>query len=124
MSAPRTGPVDVAPPLRPDEERTWAILAHVLAIASGWIGPLVILLAFRGRGRYLEHQAKESLNFQLTLVLAILVGVGVAIVTFGLGALVVVPVLVVVQLLFPILAGVAASRFEWYRYPVNLRFVS
>ena len=124
MTAPRTGPVYGPPPLRPDEERTWAILAHLLGIASGWLGPLVILLAFRGRGRYLEHQAKESLNFQLTLVLAVLVGVGIAIVTFGFGALAVVPVLVVAQLLFPILAGVAASRFEWYRYPVNLRFVS
>ncbi|MBO3083994.1 DUF4870 domain-containing protein [Cellulomonas fengjieae] len=124
MTAPWTGPVYGPPPLRPDEERNWAMLAHLLALLGGWVAPLVILLAFRGRGRYVEDQAKESLNFQLTLLLAVVAVVAVTLATFGLAALVLVPVLGLVQLVFPILGGVAASRFEWYRYPVSLRMVS
>jgi len=123
MTAPWTGPVYGPVPLRPDEERTWAMLAHLLALVGGWVAPLVILLVFRGRGRYVENQAKESLNFQLTLLIASLTLVGVALLTFGLGALLA-PVLVIAQVVFPILAGVACSRFEWYRYPVSLRLVS
>ena len=123
MTAPWTGPVYGPVPLRPDEERTWAMLAHLLALVGGWVAPLVILLVFRGRGRYVENQAKESLNFQLTLLIASLILVGVALLTFGLGALLA-PVLVIAQVVFPILAGVASSRFEWYRYPVSLRLVS
>ena len=77
MTAPWVGPRYGPPPLRPDEERTWAMLAHLLTLVAGWLAPLVILLVFKGRGAYVENQAKESLNFQLTLLLAALV-VGVA----------------------------------------------
>jgi uncharacterized Tic20 family protein len=123
VTAPWVGPVYGPPPLRPEEERTWAMLAHLLTLVGGWLAPLVILLVFKGRGPYVEDQAKESLNFQLTLLIAALVVGVAALLTFGFGALLV-PVVVVAQLLFPILAGVAASRFEWYRYPVSLRMVS
>ena len=99
------------------------MLAHLLTLVGGWLAPLVILLVFKGRGAYVENQAKESLNFQLTLLLAALVVGVAAVVTFGFAG-VLIPVLIVAQLLFPILAGVAASRFEWYRYPVSLRMVT
>ncbi len=123
MSAPWPAPSYGPPPLRPDEERTWSILAHVLGLFTGWVGPLIVLLVFKGRGAYTENQAKESLNFQLTLVLAALVVGAAALLTLGFGAVLVLP-LVVVQIVFPILGSVAASRFEWYRYPVSLRMVS
>jgi uncharacterized Tic20 family protein len=123
VTAPWVGPAYGPPPLRLEEERTWAMLAHLLTLVGGWLAPLVILLVFKGRGPYVENQAKESLNFQLTLLIAALVVGVAALLTFGFGALLV-PVVVVAQLLFPILAGVAASRFEWYRYPVSLRMVS
>ena len=83
----------------------------------------MILLVFQGRGAYVENQAKESLNFQLTVLIAGLVVGVAALLTFGFAGLLL-PVLIVAQVLFPILAGVAASRFEWYRYPVSLRMVS
>lgn len=47
----------------------------------------------------------------------------IALVTLGFGT----PLLLLVwvgQLVLQILAAVAASRYEWYRYPVNIRFVS
>lgn len=115
-------PVDGPPPLRPDEERTWAVLAHLLGLVASFLPPLVIWLMFRGRGPYLEDQAKEALNFQNTLILAYVVGGIVTLVTLGIGS----PILLVIgvgQLVFQILAGVAASRYEWYRYPVSIRFV-
>lgn len=111
------------PPLRPDEERTWAVLAHLGGlIGVGFLAPLVIWLVFRGRGPYLEHQAKEALNFQLTLLVAYVAAGILAVVTFGIAT----PVLLAVgigQLVLQILAAVAAGRYEWYRYPVCIRFV-
>lgn len=85
-----------------------------------FLAPLVIWLVFKGRGAYLEHQAKESLNFQLTLLIVYIVGsilllvvVGIVIlIAAGIGALV-----------LQIMAAVAASKFEWYRYPVSIRFI-
>ncbi|AEE46482.1 DUF4870 domain-containing protein [Cellulomonas fimi] len=111
-----------AQPLRPDEERTWAIVSHVGPLLGfGFIVPLVVWLVFKGRGPYLEDQAKESLNFQLTLLIAYVVSsvlffVGIGFLLF--------PIVWVVGLVFGILAAVADSRYEWYRYPVNIRMVS
>lgn len=113
-----------APPLRPEDERTWAILVHLLPLLSvGVLGPLVVWLVFRGRGPFLEHHAKESLNFQLTVLIALLVSVVAFALTFGFLAFA--PVAVYLgALVLQILAAVAASRWEWYRYPVTIRFVS
>lgn len=108
-------------PLRPDEEKTWAILAHVLPlIGLGFIAPLVIWLVFRGRGPYLEHQAKESLNFQITLLIVVVVGYILTLVLIGILVLI---AAVIGALVLEIMAAVAASRFEWYRYPVSIRFI-
>ncbi len=116
---PHYGPV----PLRPDEERTWAILAHLGGIVLGFIAPLVVWLVFKGRGPYLENQAKEALNFQITLAIAYVVSIVIAMVTLGLGS----PLVAVVSIagfVFMILAAVAANRYQWYRYPVCIRLVS
>ncbi|MDM7831555.1 DUF4870 domain-containing protein [Cellulomonas edaphi] len=111
----------VGQPLRPDDERTWAIVAHLLPlIGVGFLAPLVIWLVFRGRGPYLEDQAKESLNFQLTLLIGAIVGAILLIVVVGILVLIAVGI---ASLVFAILAAVACSRYEWYRYPVSIRFV-
>lgn len=113
-----------APPLRPDEERTWAILAHVLPLVGpGVLAPLVIWLVFRGRGPYLEHHAKESLNFQITAMIAGLVAGIVFLLTVGIVGLPLLAVLVA-WLVLCIVAAVAASRWQWYRYPATLRLVA
>ena len=119
-----TAPAWQAPaPLRPDEERTWAILCHVLPLLSlGFIAPLVIWLVFRGRGPFLEHHAKESLNVQLTLLVAGLAAGVLTVVTLGPASPVLV-VLGVAWLVAAILAAVAAGRWEWYRTPAVIRFI-
>ena len=121
---PPVAPLPPPPPLRPDEERTWAILCHVLPLLGpGFVLPLVVWLVFRGRGAFLEHHAKESLNFQITATLAIVVGAVLTAVTFGLTTPLVVGV-VAAWYVLGVLAAVAANRWEWYRYPVTLRLVS
>jgi len=111
------GPV----PLRPDEERTWAVLAHALPLVGlGFLAPLVIWLCFRGRGPYLEDQAKEALNFELTLLIGAVVGGVLLLVIVGIVILIAVSI---ASLVFGIIAAIAASRYEWYRYPFNIRFV-
>ncbi|MCR6690406.1 DUF4870 domain-containing protein [Cellulomonas sp.] len=109
-----------APPLRPDEEKTWALLAHLLPFVAGFLAPLIIWLVFKGRGAYLEHQAKESLNFQITLLIAYVVG---GILMFVLIGIVVIFAAAIAQIVFQIMAAIAASKFEWYRYPASIRFI-
>lgn len=121
---PHWSPPPPPPPLQQDEERTWAVLVHVLPLLGpGFVVPLVVWLVFRGRGEYLEHHARESLNFQLTALVALVVAGVLTVVTFGAAALVLTGV-VLAWVVLCVLAAVAASRWEWYRYPATLRMVT
>ncbi len=103
------------------DERTLAILTHVLGIFTGFLGPLVVYLVARPDQRYAKHHAAESLNFQLTFLIAWIVAIVSIFVLIG---LVLIPLVWVGALVLEIMAAVAASRGEWYRYPVNIRMVS
>ncbi|MEW6567401.1 MAG: DUF4870 domain-containing protein [Chloroflexota bacterium] len=60
-----------AAPLSPQDERTWAMLAHLSVLAnlvSGFLGPvaaLVIYLVFKDRSRYVAYQSMQAFVFQL-----------------------------------------------------------
>jgi uncharacterized Tic20 family protein len=70
MEAP-VQPTLPAPPLSPEDERTWAMLAHLSILANlvtGILGPvaaLVIYLVFKDRSRYVAYQSMQSFIFQL-----------------------------------------------------------
>ena len=104
------------------DERTMGILSHILAIVPGIgiLGPLLIWLVKKDESQFVEANAKESLNFQLTVVIAGLISGILVVVVIGLLLLCVVGVLDVVLV---IVATVKASENKIYRYPVNLRLI-
>ena len=106
----RTGPDDT----------TWALLAHIGGVFFSFLAPLIILLTKGQQSGFVRDQAAEALNFQLTLIIAYVVSVVLIVVLIGLLLL---PVIGVLALVFGILAAIASSRGEAYRYPVNLRLV-
>jgi uncharacterized Tic20 family protein len=115
-------PAATQPPLRPDEERTWSLLSHLGGILFGFLPSLVVWLVFKGRGPFLEDQAKEALNFQITVLIGYVAASILTAITFG--ALGFLPFVVWgVNVVFCILAAVAVSKGQWYRYPVTLRLV-
>jgi uncharacterized protein len=126
MSAPNVGP-----PLSASEERTWAMVAHIGVLVAAWFAmgflcPLVIWLIYRYRSDYVRQHALESLNFQLSLLIYTAVAVILILITFGLGVLIIVPLILigaVAALVVIILATVAAAGGNEYRYPLTLRFV-
>ncbi|MFI9487136.1 DUF4870 domain-containing protein [Promicromonospora sp. NPDC052451] len=108
-------------PLTPSDERMWAIFAQVGPFLVAFIAPLVIWLVLKDRSRFVEQEAKESLNFQITVIIAHIAAAIISAVTFGIGAIVYLAFIAVV--VFQILAAVANGRGEPYRYPVNIRFI-
>jgi uncharacterized protein len=83
---------------------------------------------------FTDHHAKESLNFQLTVLLVLVLSVALAIpalifgvLTLGIG-LVLLGVLAVVAavawVVLPIIGAVKASNGEGYRYPLTIRFIN
>jgi uncharacterized Tic20 family protein len=108
-------------PLPPNEERLWAMLAHLSYFVFSIFAPIIIMVVFGPRSAFVQDQAKEALNFHITLLIAAIVS-GVLILV-GIG-LILLPVVAIYGLVFAILAGVKANDGELYRYPVTLRLVS
>ena len=108
-------------PLPPNEERLWAMLAHLSYFAFTIFAPIIILVVFGPRSAFVSDQAKEALNFHLTLLIAAIVSAVLIVVGIG---LILLPVVAVYGVVFAILAAVKSYDGEPYRYPVTLRLVS
>jgi len=119
------------------EERQWALFAHLSALLGGlltgafaglgcFIGPLVIWLVKKDTMPFVDDQAKEALNFNITLAIIGVLLLLLTLVTFGFGALLAIPIGILVGiawLVFTIIAAVKANEGERYRYPFTLRLI-
>lgn len=103
------------------DDRNLAVVAHLLGILISFLGPLIIFL-IKKDSAYVNNQAKEALNFQITVVLAQIVA-GILVPVFGVGCIAL-PVVMVSNLVFCILAAAAASKGESYRYPIAIRLIN
>jgi uncharacterized protein len=120
---PQPGEFATGPLMNDSDQRMWATLGHISGLLFGFLGPLVIYLVTKDRGRFVRSQSLEALNFQITLAIAVVVGVVLGIATLGIGFLLL-PLVGVAALVLMILAAIAANRGEEYRYPFTLRLVS
>ena len=120
------------------EERGWAMAAHLCGLlwvlGSGGLiflpfgglvlftilGPLIILLSKGQSMPFVAAQAKESLNFQITVWLLGLVFALLAIVLVG---FVFLWILGIVNLSLVVIAAIRVSDGTPYRYPFCLRLV-
>jgi uncharacterized protein len=108
------------------DERLWASMAHVSTFAGYLIpfgnvlGPLIVYLVQKDRSAFAAEQAKESLNFQLTMMFYLVTSAILCLVLIGIPMLI---AGVVFELVCVIIAAVRASRGEPYRYPMTLRLV-
>jgi uncharacterized Tic20 family protein len=119
VSTPASGLV----PANPDE-KNMGMLAHLLGIFSFFIGPLIIWLLKKDQSKYIDEQAKEALNFQITASIALL-GCSILMIIPVVGCFMLLVVLAahVTRLVISIIGTVAASKGEMYRYPLTLRLV-
>jgi hypothetical protein len=113
-------------PLTPQEERTWAMAAHLSSILGVWAfflgaaGPLVVLLVMGPRSPYVRAQAVESLNFNISILVYSIVAWILAFILVG---FVILAALFVIQIVFTVIATVRVSNGETYRYPLTFRLV-
>ena len=121
----------------PAEHRQWAMFAHLSALigglltspAGGWgcfIGPLVIWLIKKETMPFVDDQAKEALNFNITVAIIALVMAVVTFMTLGLGIFLTGPIMFIVGiawLVMTIIAAIGSNDGQAYRYPMAIRFI-
>lgn len=128
-ATPTPQPAAAAAPLTPAEDKQWASFAHLGGIL-GFLPSLIIWLVFKDRGTLTNQEAKEALNFQITLAIVqvanFVLGLILTAVTFGLWALVqsLISLAVwVVGLIFSIIAFTKVNAGGTYRYPFAIRLI-
>jgi len=133
MSEPQTPPQQTPEPPAPTEAppadtsleqnkdaRQYAMLCHLLAIFTGFIGPLIMWLIKKDDHAFVNEQGKEALNFQLTIMIAWVASFVMMFVCIG---YLLMPAVWVINLVFTIMATVAANKGQHYRYPICIRFI-
>ena len=109
-----------------DEERKWAMFAHIGTFSSMFvplgniIAPIVIWQMKKNESPFVVEQAKESLNFQVTLMIYGLISFLLIFIIIGFFLIF---ALVIFGLIIVIVAGVKANEGEHYRYPMTLRLI-
>ncbi len=122
-------PEPEAPPRAPSpaageparDARNLAVVAHLLGIITSLVGALIIWLVKKDTAPFVDDQGKEALNFQITMLgahaiagLTMFIGIGCFLL----------PLVMVGNIVFCIVAAVAASKGEAYRYPISLRLIT
>ena len=99
------------------DERTLAILAHVLSLFFWIIPSLIIYLVKKDDSPFVAAHAREALNFQITMTL---LSIALTITLIGIIFLWV-PALI--DLILTIVAAIKASEQKLYRYPMSWRII-
>ena len=120
------------------EDRQWAMWAHLCGLlwlfgTGTWffypagslalftlLGPLIIWKAKGDTLPFAGAQAKEALNFQITVLLA---GIVSCMLIFILVGFLMLWALGILNLIFVIIAAIQVSDGKPYRYPFNLRLI-
>jgi uncharacterized protein len=108
------------------EERQWALFAHLSALVGyiipfgSIIGPLVIWQIKKNEMPFVDDQGKEALNFQITVAIIAIICLVLVLILIGILLL---WALAIANLVFIIIAALAANNGQAYRYPFAFRFI-
>ncbi len=101
------------------DSKTQALLIWVLTIFFGFI-PALIFFVIKKDDEYVLDQAREALNWSITLVIGYIVGF---ILTFIIIGVLVIAALGIANLVFCILGAIATSSGKPFRVPFAIRLI-
>src|SRR5690606_32499698 len=114
---PPPGGYQPNPPMSPADEKLWATLVHVGGIFFGFIPALVGYLVLKDRGPFVRDHTRAALNFQISYTIyvvgLVIVSIIIGIVTFGIGLVIVYPLIIaaaIAAVVFMIIAAVKANQ--------------
>lgn len=104
------------------EDKTLAMLTHLSGILLGFIVPLIMWLINKDKTdkSFLNDQAKEALNFQISLLIVYVIGMILTVILIG--ALINL-VAWIICIILSIMAALKANEGVAYRYPFAIRLI-
>jgi uncharacterized Tic20 family protein len=123
MSAapPPASPYQAQSQMNPADEKLWATLIHIGGILFSFVPALIGYIVLKDRGPFVRAHTATALNFQITMAIAGFIG-GILTIVF-VGFLILAAVWVI-NIIFSIMAAIAANKGEWYSYPLTIKFLN
>ncbi|MCK4299896.1 MAG: DUF4870 domain-containing protein [Planctomycetes bacterium] len=101
-----------------------AMLAHLLALFTGFVGPLIIWLMKKDESDLVNDQGKEALNFGISISIcysiAVVLTMTIVLAVIGIPLGLAVLIFAIVNI---ISAAMAANKGERFRYPLCIRLI-
>jgi len=109
------------------QQRNWAMISHLIAFSAligipfgNIIGPLIIWLIKKDEAPFVDEQARESLNFQISMTIYLFISIILIIIIIGIFLII---GLVLTNMILVIKATVKSNAGEHYQYPFTIRFI-
>ena len=114
-------------PMSPNEERTWGMASHGIALAVtvvsggllGFVAALITYLIVRDRGPFVRHHSANALNIQIIAGIVMLISIPLMFLLIGFATFAAAWVFAVVV---HIIGAVKANNGEWYTPPLTPQF--
>lgn len=103
------------------DDRNIAVLTHLGGIFFSFVPGLVVWLLKKDDNPYIAAQAREALNFQITLLIAYMVSSGLMVVLIG---FVLLGAVWLANIILCVVAAAKTSQGADYRYPFTLRLIN
>ena len=103
------------------DDKNIVVLTHLGGILFSFLPGLIVWLLKKDDSAFIGEQAREALNFQITLLIGYMISWVLAFILIGFAVM---ALLWLANILFSIMAAVATSKGESYRYPFALRLIN
>ena len=104
-----------------NDDKNIVTVTHLGGTVFSFIPALIVWILKKEDSTYIADQAKEALNFQITVLIAQFVAAILAWVLIG---FILIPIIWILNVVFCIIAAIARSKGKTYRYPLCLRLIN
>ncbi len=104
-----------------NDDKNIATITHLAGTIFSFVPSLIVWLLKKNDSEYIASQAKEALNFQITVLLALFIAQILMVVLIGFAFF---AIIWLANIVLCIIAAIATSKGETYRYPFTLRLIN
>ncbi|PPC92815.1 MAG: hypothetical protein CTY33_10330 [Methylotenera sp.] len=104
-----------------NDEKNIATVTHLGGTVFSFIPALIVWILKKDDSVYIAAQAKEALNFQITVLIAQFIAGILAFIFIGFVFMV---IIWLANIVLCIIAAISTSKGEDYRYPLTIRLVN
>lgn len=104
-----------------NDDKNIATITHLGGTVFSFIPALVVWVLKKEDSAYISEQAKEALNFQITVLLAYFIAWILAWILVG---FLLMGIIWLANIVLCIIAAISTSKGETYRYPLTLRLIN